>query len=170
MSDDELINKSWSTFAQKPQSPRSGRRRRYRARATKPSGASAKALGGTGSRQARRLVEPPDWRRSQPCSSYGLRKTRRGRALNVDPNRVQVSSRWRFCMRDGEVENSCAADARTDEFCSRESPEPFYGSPEEGWRLMRTFVTIRDPALRKLVLDIVLALAKRDSQIGPGAS
>ena len=35
---------------------------------------------------------------------------------------------------------------------------------------MRTFVTIRDPALRKLVLDIVLALAKRDSQIGPGAS
>jgi len=73
-------------------------------------------------------------------------------------------------MRDGEVENSCAADDRTHEFCSRESPEPFYGSPEEGWRLMRTFVTIRDPALRKLVLDIVLALAKRDLQIGPGAS
>ena len=73
-------------------------------------------------------------------------------------------------MRDGEVENSCAADARTDEFCSHESPEPFYGSPEEGWRLMRAFVTIRDPALRKLVLDSALALAKRDSETRPGAS
>jgi hypothetical protein len=73
-------------------------------------------------------------------------------------------------MRDKEMENGCAGDAGTGEFRSREGGEPFHGSPEEGWRLMRTFVTVRDPALRKLVLDIVLALARRDSQIGPGAS
>jgi hypothetical protein len=37
---------------------------------------------------------------------------------------------------------------------------------EEGWRLMRTFLDIRNPAVRNIILDVVFVLAQQDSQIG----
>ena len=38
------------------------------------------------------------------------------------------------------------------------------GPPEEGWRLMRAFLDIGNPAIRSAVLDMVIALAEQDSQ------
>jgi hypothetical protein len=50
------------------------------------------------------------------------------------------------------------------------SPQLSLGSPEEGWRLMRAFLNIRNPALRDVILDMVSALAWQDARICPAPS
>jgi len=47
------------------------------------------------------------------------------------------------------------------------TPELPFGSPEEGWRLTRAFARIKDPAVRKAVLDMVSELAARDALGAP---
>ena len=42
-------------------------------------------------------------------------------------------------------------------------PEPPFGSLEEGRRLIRAFVTIKNPAVRNAILDMVSELAARDA-------
>ena len=69
--------------------------------------------------------------------------------------------------------NDSTADAVIGEPCSRENfsgPQLSLGSPEEGWCLMCTFLNIKNPALRTIILDMVSALAWQDSQIGPTLS
>jgi len=63
--------------------------------------------------------------------------------------------------------NYSVANAVIGEPCSPEnfsSPQLSLGSPEEGERLMRDFLNIRNPALRNIILDMVSALAWQDSQ------
>ncbi len=51
------------------------------------------------------------------------------------------------------------------EGCS--SKQPSLRSLEQGRRLVRIFLNIRNPTVRNLILDMVLALAWQDSQIRP---
>ena len=48
---------------------------------------------------------------------------------------------------------------RPDALAVDQDPRPSRPSPEEGYRLMRHFANIRQPALREAVIDLVTRLA-----------
>jgi len=65
--------------------------------------------------------------------------------------------------------NDSVADAGITEPCSRENFSSVQfpsGLPEEGERLVRAFLNIRNPAVRDIIFDMVSALEWQDSQIG----
>ena len=97
-----------------------------------------------------------------------LRKSPRENTALWTPIVSVERERRRVHERHQEMENNdCVATALTPKPSSRSnlSSSPLsLGSPEEGWRLMRTFLRITNPAVRSVILDMVSALERQDLQ------